>query len=59
MLLIHGEFSMKTVTAFEFFNQDLFTNFNVSYMPGIKVSDIESSFVVVNLDTAEAYVYHD
>lgn len=50
---------MKTVTAFEFFNQDLFTNFNVSYMPGIKVSDIESSFVVVNLDTAEAYVYHD
>ena len=50
---------MKTVTAFEFFNQEIFSNFNIRYMPGITPFDIESSFVVVNLDTSEAYVYHD
>ena len=48
---------MFTVSYSNFVDCAFYSDFSVSYMPGIKVSDMKRAKVVVNVDSKTAYVY--
>ena len=48
---------MFTVNYCDFVECVFYSYFSVSYMPGIKVSDMKHAKVAVNVDTESAYVY--
>lgn len=50
---------MFTVDYSDFVECAFYSDFSVSYMPGIKVSDMKCAKVVVNVDTKSAYVYSE
>lgn len=48
---------MFTVDYNYFVDHSFFSDYSISYMPGLKVKDMNSAKVVVNVDTKTAYVY--
>ncbi len=48
---------MFTVDYSYFVDHSFFSDYSISYMPGLKVKDMNSAKVVVNVDTKTAYVY--
>lgn len=50
---------MFVVDYSDFVNHSFYSDFAVSYMPGIKVSDISHAKVIVNVDFKTAFVYSE
>lgn len=50
---------MNTINAAEFFDHSFFLSYTITYMPGIKVSELATAKVVVNTDSKQAYIYHE
>ena len=50
---------MFVVSYSDFVEQSFYSNFSVSYMPGIKVSDMKCAKVFVNIDSKSAFVYSE
>ena len=50
---------MFTVNYSDFVDCSFYADFSVSYMPGIKVADMKTAKVVVNVDSKSAFVYVD
>ena len=40
-----------------FIESSCFDNFTISYMPGLKVSDVYNAKCVVNIDSKTVYIY--
>lgn len=48
---------MFVVNYLDFVEQSFYSDFSISYMPGIKISDMEYAKVIVNVDSKSAFVY--
>ena len=49
---------MFTISYKEFVDNNLYSDFVVNYMPGLKVSMIHDAIVTFNISTKVAYVYN-
>ena len=50
---------MFTISYREFSSNSLFSNYDITFMPGIKIKDIDSAKCMINVDTKVAYIYCD
>ena len=50
---------MFTISYSEFVDRADFSDFMISYMPGLRVTDMSNAKVVINIDERTAYVYID
>lgn len=48
---------MFELTYSNFINNSFYSDFSISYMTGLKVSDIRNAIVIVNVDSKTAFVY--
>lgn len=58
-LPIIGGCFMFCIRYSDFVEQSIYSDYTVSYMPGIKVSDMGSAKVMLNVDSKSAFVYCD
>lgn len=50
---------MFVVRYSDFVEQSIYSDYTVSFMPGIKVSDMTTASVLLNVDSKSAFVYCD
>lgn len=50
---------MFVVSYLYFVDQSFYSNFSVSYMPGLRVMDMLNAKVIVNIDSNTAYIYSE
>lgn len=50
---------MFVVNYSDYLYNSFYSDFTVSYMPGIKVSDMSHAKVIVNVDSKTAFVYSE
>lgn len=50
---------MFILNYIDFVDCDFYKDFSISYMPGIKVSDMKHAKVIVDIDSKSAYAYCD
>ena len=54
---IIGGVVMFTIAYSDFVDCSLYTDFSVSYMPGLKVDHMKSAKILLNIDSKTAFVY--
>jgi hypothetical protein len=50
---------MFTLNYLDFVEREMFSSYEISYMPGLKVMHMDSAKVLINLNSKKAFVYYE
>lgn len=50
---------MFTLNYSDFIAREMFSSYEISYMPGLKVMQMDSAKVLINLNSKKAFVYFE